>query len=42
MASKTKRTELQRLKKKKGQARIRKNKLAKHGTTKSQKELFQD
>jgi hypothetical protein len=42
MASKTKRTELKRLLRTKGQNRKRKNSLEKNGSTKSQKELFQD
>jgi hypothetical protein len=42
MASKTQKTELQRLRKKKNQGRKRKNKTEILGSTKSQKELFQD
>lgn len=42
MASKTKKTELQRLRKKKNQGRKRKNKLENHGSTKSARELFGD
>jgi hypothetical protein len=42
MASKTKRTEIKRTKRDKAQARKRKNGLANNGSTKSQKELFQD
>ncbi len=42
MASKTKKTELQRTRKNAAQGRKRKNKLANHGSTKSAKELFQD
>jgi len=42
MASKTKKTELQRTRRNAGQARKRKNKLANHGSTKSEKELFKD
>lgn len=42
MASKTKKTELQRNRKNAAQGRKRKNKLENHGSTKSQKELFAD
>jgi hypothetical protein len=42
MASKTKKTELQRNRKTKAQARKRKNKLANTGSTKSAKVLFKD
>ena len=42
MASKTKRTELQRSRKNAAQGRKRKNKLENHGSTKSAKELFKD
>jgi hypothetical protein len=42
MASKTKKTELQRLRKNKNQGRKRKNKIANTGSTKSAKTLFQD
>jgi len=42
MASKTKKTELQRLRKNKNQGRKRKNKMEITGSTKSAKELFQD
>jgi hypothetical protein len=42
MASKTKKTELQRTRKNKNQGRKRKNKLANKGSTKSAKALFKD
>jgi len=42
MASKTKKTELQRLRKNKNQGRKRKNKISNEGSTRSPKELFQD
>lgn len=42
MASKTRRTELKRIRRDKGQNRKRKNALENHGTTKSAAELFGD
>jgi len=42
MASKTKKTEMRRLRKSKGMGRKRKNKTTKVGSTKSAKALFKD